>query len=147
MNTANAPHKRPPNTLKENHILPWTPKNSSRALGIGDCCNEIGRNRWCTLWTSGHIDDRNPLLCVLGVDTCCWYNGPSKIARNILAPHSLSVGTPASACHLTPEHWETGREGGGTAMGQSATVAATLIGVGTPTGILDTNTMMYNRTP
>ena len=30
-------------------------------------------------------------------------------------------------------------------MGQSATVAAMLIGVGTPTGILDTNTVICNR--
>ena len=54
VNTANghnAPDKRPPNTLglDENHILPWNTENGSCALGICDCCNEIGRNCWCNL--------------------------------------------------------------------------------------------------
>ena len=50
-NGHNAPHNRSPNTLglEENHILSWNTENGSCALGICDYCNEIGRNRWCTL--------------------------------------------------------------------------------------------------
>ena len=67
VNTANghnAPHKRPPNTLglEENHILPWNTVDGSCALGISDCCNEIGRNRWCTqvgLWRRTLDGDKN----------------------------------------------------------------------------------------
>ena len=117
-NGHNAPHKRPPNTLglEENHILPWNTENGSCALGICDYCNEIGRNRWCTLvalWPrtlDGDKNDPNSLFFLHGLDTWGWHNGPGKTAHNIprgLLHHILGVGTPASACcHLTQGHWE-----------------------------------------
>ena len=89
------------------------------ALGICDCCNEMGKNRWCTLvglWPrtlDGDRNDPNSFLFVHGLDTWGWYNGPGKTAHNILwrlLCHILSAGTPASACHLTPGHWEPGEE-------------------------------------
>ena len=76
--------------LEENHILPWNTEDGSCALGICDCCNEIGRNRWCTLvglWPrtlDGDKSDPNSLIFVHGLDTWGWHNGPGKTAHNIL---------------------------------------------------------------
>ena len=68
---------RQPNTLwlEENHILPWSTEDGACALGICDCCNEIGRDSWCTLvglWPhtlDGDKNDPNSLLFAHGMDT------------------------------------------------------------------------------
>ena len=110
-----------PNTLwlEVKHILPWSTEDGSCALGICDCSNEIGRNSWCTLvglWPhtlDGDKNDPNSLLLAHGMYTWGWYDGPGRTAHNILwglLCHILSAGTPASACHLTPGHWEPGEE-------------------------------------
>ena len=52
----------------------------------------------------------------------------------------LGAGTPASACHLTPGHWEQKEK-----LPFDCLQPVPLIRVGTPTGIFDINTVICNE--
>ena len=99
-----------PNTLwlEVNDIRSWSTEDGSCALGICDCCNEIGRDSWCTWWDFG----LTPWMATRTIRIPCflpmeWTPGAGTMGLAKL--HTTSCGDCcASACHLTPGHWEPG---------------------------------------